>query len=103
MAQLIDKIRQVETTSSGEASFNFSYPMGVIIKQIVVTPATPTTIFNATILDGDGEAIYVREGESDSLNELLDLPVKGNYTLEITSATADEEFVFKIMAYETES
>lgn len=102
MAQIIDRARQVETTSSGEASFNFEYANGVMVRQIIVTPKTASTIFDVTILDGNSEAIYVREGETDSLNELLELPIKGSYTLEITNATADEEFVFKLLAYETE-
>lgn len=102
MAQLIDVIRQVKATSGGEANFNFSYPDGVMVNQIIITPETPTTIFNASILDSNNEEIYVREGETDSLNELLTLPIKGSYTMAITSATADEDFVFKLMAYETE-
>jgi len=102
MAQILDKIRQIDTASDGSVNFDFSYPNGVMVKQIIVSPATATTTFDIAIIDSNDEVIYQRIGETGALNELLELPTKGSYTCQITNSTADEAFTFKVISYETE-
>ena len=101
MAQLIDEARLTGTITGGNLNVDFSFALGVIVKQIIVTTSTDTTTFDVKIVDKNNDIVYQRDSEVGCLNELLDLPIKGSYTLFITNATADDSVVVKIIAHET--
>ena len=103
MAQLIDEVRQTGNTVLGSLNLDFSYALGVLVKQIIVTPASAATIFDVSIIDKNSDIVYSRPDEEECLNELLELPIKGSYTLQIRNATANEAFVVKIIAHEMQS
>jgi len=98
--QLIEEFRGTGTISSGTLSVDFGFSLGVIIKQIIVILSQTTTIFDVKILDEHSEIVYERNDETGTLNELLDLPAKKNYTLQILDATADDTVVVKIIYHE---
>ena len=103
MSQLIDEIRLTGSTVLGSLDLEFSHALGVIVKQLIVTPASATTTFDVKIVDRYNDIVYSRPDETECLNDLIELPIKGSYTLEIRNATANEAFVAKIIAYEMSS
>lgn len=98
--QLIGEFRATDTISGGSLNVDFGFGLGVIIKQIIVTLSGSTTLFDITILDSKSDIVYKRTDEVGCLNELLELPAKDNYTLQITNALANDSVVVKIIYHE---
>ena len=100
MAQIINENRQIIATSLGSANFNFRYQLGVIVKQIIVEATTNSTTFDIQILDPNNDVILERDSIVGTLNEFVEMPIIGSYTLEVLNASRDENFKVKIIAYE---
>lgn len=62
------------------------------LKHIIVKAPSESTTFNVKIADQDGFNIYVRDSIDGELNELIDLPLKGQYEVMVFGATADGNF-----------
>jgi len=100
MAKIINRIRKTDTTISGSANIDFSFSLGAFLRQIIVKFASSDTTFDVSIVDVDGDTIYYRDNESGVLNELIELPMHGNYTLQIRNASKDENFTVQLIAHE---
>lgn len=87
------------TTSSGSASINSDNIRG-ICHHIIVKPTTSNTQYNITITNSDSIIIYERTSEIGLLSELLTLPIRGIYTIAISSATNDELFNIQLIIQE---
>ena len=87
-------------TASGVWSENILNTKG-ILKQLLIKFASSTTIFDLTITDVNDLIVLNRTGETGTLNELIELPLSGVYTISIANATVDEEFDLKLYILET--
>ena len=100
MAQIINENRQIIAASLGSANFNFRYQLGVIVKQIIVESATVSTTFDVKILDPNSDVVLERDAIIGTLNEFVEMPIIGSYTLQVLNASVDENFKVKILAFE---
>jgi hypothetical protein len=88
VAILINPVRKTLTASSGAASDTFS-AIGTC-QQIVVTPTTSTTGYDFSITDADSVVVFQMTDEVGTMNEDVDLPLAGTYTIALANATVDE-------------
>ena len=63
-----------------------------MLRHIFVKATTGTTTFDAKLTDIYGNDVFIRDDYTGELNELLEFPAIGNWTLTITNASADEVF-----------
>jgi len=87
------------TTSAGSASGNTQNLMGICY-EILVKPATESTVYDIKITDSSSIVIYERTTETGTLSEIDTLPMKDVYTITISNATEDELFLVKLMLRE---
>lgn len=102
---LFHPIEISKTASSGAWSFNTDKISMGIIRQIVIKAATDTTTFDFYLLDDKSNYVYDTRTRgmtpTGTLNELLQLPVRGIYTVGVVSSfVLDEEFTGRIMVQE---
>jgi hypothetical protein len=90
-----------QTASSGAWSFNTLAISGGICKQILVKATTATTTFEFTITDDKDNVVYDTTHEettaTGTLNERIDLPMRGKYTLAVASSSADEAYTGRLL------
>ena len=84
------------TTSSGSATGNTKRLVG-ILRQVVVSPATSSTVFDVTITNPQSSTVYERLSEAGELSEEVQLPLHGIHTVSLSNATADEEFSIQLI------
>ena len=89
MSILNNRISKTLTASSGSASDTFN-AQG-LCQQILVKPATSSTQYDISLTDSGSVVVFKRTSEVGILNELITLPLVGNYTVAIDNATADED------------
>lgn len=90
-----EPITDTLTISSGVASKTFTEVKNKRLVSIYINPATNTTTYDLAITDVNSEIIY---DEDDLTGKFIDNGnrpqyVYGNFTLNITNASADEDFV----------
>jgi hypothetical protein len=90
---IVHKQTATVTASGGSASATVRILSGVL-KQLFVEAATSTTTFDVTLVDIHGLTVYEFLDITGILNEHTDLPAYGNYTLNITNASADENLIY---------
>jgi len=79
------------TPSSGTIGQNISAG-GKMLKHVFIKATTSSTTFDAKLTDIYSNIVFVRDDNTGELNELLELPSIGNWTLTITNASVDEVF-----------
>jgi len=87
------------TTSSGSASGNTQNLIG-ICHEILCKPATESTQYDLTITNSDGIVVYEWTSEVGTIADLVSLPVRGIYTISLSSATRDELFYIQLVINE---
>ena len=87
------------TTSGGSLSAN-TVSLNDACYQIIAKPATNSTVFDLTITDPDGAVIYAIYSQTGILSEPVTLLLNGIYTVAIANASADEQFIIKLMIQE---
>lgn len=87
------------TTLSGSASENLLYNHSEI-RQIYVEATTSSTTFDVTITNNQGIDVYVSNNNTGKVTENAAMPMRGNGTLTISNASADEGFNYYISAME---
>lgn len=100
MAKIINRVRKTGTTVAGSDTIDFSFSLGVFVRQIIVKFDSSNTTFDVSITDSNNDVVYSRDNETGSINELIQLPMLGNYSLEITNASKDENYTVQIIAHE---
>ncbi len=86
--------RDTLTTAAGTVAVNIDVTHSML-RQIIVRAATATTTFDVTLTDIYSEVVLERTNILSALNELLEVPTYGNWTLTISNASADEAFAVK--------
>ena len=89
MPILNNPIRRTLTASSGSASDTFT-TQG-LCQQILVKPATASTQYDLSLTNAASVVVFKRTSEVGTFNELITLPLSGNYTIAIDNATVDED------------
>jgi len=78
-------------TSSGSWSGNTVAQRG-LLQQVVIKPTTDTTMYDFSLTDVNNDIVYNRTDVSGTLNEEVNIPLRGVYTMSISNATKDEAF-----------
>ena len=84
------------TVSSGTFSTNTNSLIRGLLRHIAVKPNSETTTYDIKITNSDSIDIYERKSEIGTLSEVITLPFRGIYTVEISNSTADEEFKIQL-------
>jgi len=84
------------TTVAGSWTAN-SVSINGICKQIFIDALGANTYFDFSLTDNDDLVIFSRESVHSCLNELVELPMSGIYTMTIANATANEAFDVKLV------
>jgi hypothetical protein len=88
------------TTSSGSLQVNTVAALQGIAREIIISPATSSTTYNLTITNDNSLDIFISTSITGDFIEEVALPLRGVYTVAISSATADEEFNMAIILEE---
>jgi len=83
------------TTVLGTKSVNIT-AMPSILKQFYISPATSTTTYDVKLIDTNNITVLSRENETGELNELIELPTFGNFTLTVDNASKNEKFTYTL-------
>ncbi len=67
-----------------------------ILTHVFIKAATGITTFDMTLTDLQSNETFCREDNDGELNEFIQMPARGNYTLTITNASADELFNYTL-------
>ena len=65
-----------------------------MIYQIIVTAATPSTVFDVSLENSHGDEVFLSTSNTGYCNEAIEIPMATNGTLRIENATADEVFTY---------
>lgn len=85
---------------SGAWSGNTENLHGGLLKHIFIKSTSSSTVFDFSITDSNDNIIFTRKNVISKLNEMLELPMLGICTLDITNSTTDENFNIKLMIRE---
>lgn len=88
------------STSSGSASQTI-IAGGNICYDIFVKAATSSTTFDVSLTDIYGNVVYTRNDITGELSEQLQKLTYGNWTLNISGASADESFKILLLFRES--
>jgi len=95
MATLIHPERVTGTASSGTFTVSTQRLNG-IMRQVNVTPATLTNVYDIKITDSQNFDIYERTSITGCIGDEVALPVHGINTITVTNATIDEVFEIEL-------
>lgn len=86
-------------TISGDEFRAISDAGGVLRQMLVRAPkVTDTFLFN--IIDADSYNILDVDGSKGKINDITQIPIKGNITLEIAEATTNGAYAYKLVFME---
>ena len=87
-------------TVSGETGSANTGNIRGLVRQILVKPDTETTQYDISITNPAGIVVYRRTSETGTLSEPLSMPIRGIYTLAISGATKEEDFLTQLICEE---
>ena len=79
------------TASAGTGSSNIRAGNNILM-QIFIKATTSSTTFDVSLTDIHDNVMLRRLDETGELNELMEVPAYGNWTLTIANASVDEDF-----------
>jgi hypothetical protein len=82
---------EVLTTTTGSASVSLLLSNG-FVRQLIVKATTSSTTFDLSITNAENFVVLNEVDIFGELNEFINLPHRGNLTLAIDNASADEVF-----------
>jgi hypothetical protein len=85
------------TASSGAFSVNTQESIRGILREVIASPATSSTVYTITITNPSSRTIYKRTSQTGDLAEELAIPIRGVNTISITGSTADELFNLELV------
>ena len=88
------------TTASGALSVNTKEALMGVCREIIVTPATLSTVYNLAITDANSQRVFYSASITGIFAEEVALPFRGIYTVAISSATRDEIFKISLVVEE---
>lgn len=84
------------STVSGSLDVNTKEPFMGIMRQIIVSPTTSTTTYNLDIIDDEDLKVFCETSINGHYAPEVALPVRGIYTVSISSSTVDESFAIEL-------
>lgn len=85
--------RSTITAVSGTTSTQSLRIRGGLLRQVLITANTSTTVFRANLVDASSLTVTNYGFSTGQLNDLaIAMPVQGEYTLNITNASLDDTF-----------
>lgn len=78
--------------SSGKGTLDTAENLDGSLKHIIIKAPSDSDTFNFKMADSDGFNIYVRDSIDGELNDLIDMPVKGQYEMMVFGATSDGNY-----------
>ena len=97
----IYKEYKIGTASTGTWSDNTGRFHGDALLHVVVQAATGTTTFDFSLVNDDSVTVKTWNRNTGELNEEVYIPLRGIYTMQISNASADEEFKILLMVDES--
>lgn len=91
------------TPSSGSATTNTNKLLVGILRQVLCSPTTPTTIYDITITSPEGLIIYQTTSQTGDLADDVTLPMRGIHTVALANSTVDEVFNINLVVDESHS
>ena len=88
------------TASSGAISTNTVAALQGIAREIIISPATSTTVYNLTITNDNSLTVFKSSSITGDFIEEVALPFRGVYTVAVSSSTRDELFTMAIVLEE---
>ena len=88
------------TTASGALSVNTKEAMMGVCREIIVTPATLSTVYNLSITDANSQRIFYSASITGIFAEEVAFPIRGILTVALSSATRDEAFKISVVIEE---
>jgi len=88
------------STVGGALSSNTQASLQGLAREIIVKPTTDTTQYNLTITNDNSLPVFYSNSITGQFVEEVVLPFRGIYTVEIDTATRDEEFNIAIVVQE---
>ena len=88
------------TASSGAISTNTVAALQGIAREIIISPATSTTVYNLTITNDKSLTVFKSSSITGDFIEEVALPFRGVYTVAVTNSTKDELFNMAIVLEE---
>jgi len=89
---LIDSQEKTIPSVLGELTNSFIVN-NAFLKQIIIKPDTTTTTYDFEIVDVNGRSVYEETNCVGEFNQLVDLPIYGNVTVNITNSSVDEDYL----------
>ena len=99
MSTLIHPETLTITASSGTIAANTQHLLGICYN-ILVKPATETTTYDIKITNNKGIDIFEILSETGTMSNSVSLPVHSIYTVTLSNATVDEEFIIQLIIQE---
>ena len=97
---IIHKEQLTITASSGSGTVNTNQFIMGLMKQILVSPATASTIYDITVTSPEGLIISQTTSQTGDFADEMDIPVRGMHTVQIDNATVDELFTINLVIEE---
>ena len=88
------------TASSGSVSVNTVAALQGLGREIIISPATSTTVYSLAIVNADSLTVFISTSITGDFIEEVAIPFRGIYTVSITGATKDELFTMAIIVEE---
>ena len=96
---MVHKYLQSLTTVAGAAAGNLLDIDGHLYF-IHIKPATATTVYKFNLTDDDSDIVLQSDWCKGTYTEKCNQILKGSYTVNLTNATANEAFTFKMLVRE---
>ena len=98
---LVHKHRISILTSSGIGSANTLKFNGAELSQVFAKSTTATTNYDVLLEDEDGDIVYeALNVENEYRDDVVDLPLRGVYTIRLRNSSVDENIIVKLMVKE---
>jgi hypothetical protein len=97
---VINRTSQKVTASSGTGQVNTGLPVMGLARQVIVSPATETTLYDFSIIDSNGITVLYFDSFKGTAAQEVTVPLLGILTLKVENSTVDELFNFHIITEE---
>lgn len=92
MTKIIHKEILTITPSSGTGTANTNSLINGLLREVLSSPATSSTTYILTITSPEGLIIFETTSQTGDMADEVAIPVRGNHTVTISSASVDELF-----------
>ena len=104
MSKTIYEIPISKTASAGVWTLNTHNIQAGLLKHILVASALSTTTFDFKLIDPANNVVYDTDRREKTalftLDDEVDIPVRGIHTLQVYNADSDDTFTGKLMVQE---